>query len=467
MSPCNYFWKMSLSCKIIIMNEVKFILSQKQIKRYQVITNVINGIYSIQDACDCLGLGERQIKRLKKGVKQHGVEFLIHKNTGRKPSNATPDEIACKIIELKNSELYKDANFLHFKELLSEHENINISYTPMYEILSNAGIISPKKRRKVKKHHRRKRKPQEGMLIQLDATPFEWFGTNEKFSLHGAIDDATGKVVSLYLSKNECLNSYFQVVRQMLLSYGIPLSMYADRHAIFLSQCASRLTIEEQLQGKVINDTQFGRAMKELGITLIPARSAQAKGRVERLWGTLQSRLPVEFKIRNISSIEEANKFLQKYILKFNSQFAVEPDNPKSAFRTIGDINIDNILCIKVSRIIDNGGVYSFYNKHFQIPNSDLLPKSKILVLVSPIFGVRAQYKNTIYDVIPFIKPKKKSKEVSESKSTAHTPPITHYLKRGKDLFPKLSFEYTDLEILQMLERIFHTDPIEKILSIS
>nr|WP_242979096.1 hypothetical protein [Carboxydocella thermautotrophica] len=175
-------------------------------------------------------------------------------------------------------------------------------------------------------------------------------------------------MVGLYLAKNECLQGYFEVIWQIVNKHGIPASIYADRHSIFLSQNASKLTIEDQLQGKVVNDTQFGRAMKELGITLIPARSPQAKGRVERLWETLQSRLPVEFKIAGITTIDEANEFLSQYIEKFNSQFAVKALEPETAYRALDqNIDIGHILCVKQKRTIDNGGVFSFYNRHFKV----------------------------------------------------------------------------------------------------
>lgn len=200
------------------------------------------------------------------------------------------DETKEKIIVLKQSDTYKDANFMHFMELLSEHEGITISYSCLYSILTKSGIKNPKKQKEFKSHRHRQRKSQEGLLIQMDATPFEWFGTDEKFTLHGAIDDATGKIVGLYLSKNECMQGYFDVTRQILENHGIPASIYADRHAIFLSPKASKLTIEDQLAGKLVNDTQFVRAVKELGITLIPARLPQVKGRVERLWMTLQNK---------------------------------------------------------------------------------------------------------------------------------------------------------------------------------
>ncbi|MBU2704255.1 hypothetical protein Ga0466249_005415, partial [Sporomusaceae bacterium BoRhaA] len=122
-------------------------------------------------------------------------------------------------------------------------EGIKISYSSLYTLLTNAGIKSPKKRRRFKPHRRRKRKPKEGMLIQMDATPFEWFASKDKFALHGAIDDATGKIVGLYMTKNECLHGYWEVIRQCILSHGVPVGLYTDRHAIFLSTLAGKLSI--------------------------------------------------------------------------------------------------------------------------------------------------------------------------------------------------------------------------------
>jgi len=441
--------------------EVRYLMSQKQLNRYNIISMAIEGKLTIKEAAERLNLSKRQIIRLKKGVKEEGAAFLIHKNTGRKPSHAISDEVKNQIIALKKSDKYKDANFLHFKELIETHENIKISYSALYSILTKAGIKSPKKRRKPKDHHRRKRRAQEGSLIQMDATPFEWFGGNEKFSLHGAIDDATGKIVGLYLCKNECLHGYFEVTRQILKNHGIPLSIYADRHSIFRSPKADKLSIEEQLEGKIVNDTQFGRAMNELGITLIPARSPQAKGRIERLWDTLQSRLPVEFKIAGIKTIEDANAFLVEYINKFNQKFAVEPANTESAYRQIPEnICIDHILCVKQIRTVDSGSVFSFYNKHFQVVyNGQLAPipaRKKVTVLISPVFGVKAEYKNIVYDVIPFIKPKKKSNKNTQNKAKkVYKPSDDHYFKYGHTKWKKVTFEESDQEILAILQDIF------------
>ena len=157
----------------------------------------------------------------------------------------------------------------------------------------------------------------------------------------------TGQIVALYLAKHECLEGYFETTRLMLLLFGIPVSIYSDRHSIFWSPLKDKLSVEKQLTGKRVNLTQFGRAMGELGISMIQSRSPQAKGRIERLWETLQSRLTVEFKCHGIKTTDRANHFLREYIPKFNQRFAVEPGERQCAFRMVPqDLCIEHILCL-------------------------------------------------------------------------------------------------------------------------
>lgn len=441
--------------------KVYYLMSQEQLKRYSVIDKSLDGMLTVKEASEHLGLSARQVIRLRKGVKEEGTAALIHKNQGRKSTRAIPDGTTKTIIELKTSDMYKDANFKHYQELLEREEGIKLSYAPIYKILTGAGIQSPKKRRRFKPHRRRKRKAQEGLLIQMDATPFAWFGNGKNYALQGAIDDATGELVGLYMTKNECLQGYFETIRQIILNFGIPISIYSDRHAIFLSTKAGKLTIEDELEGKICNDTQFGRAMKELGITIIPARSPQAKGRVEKLWDTLQSRLPVEFKIAGITTIDEANEFLKGYIPEFNKLFAVEPREAEPAFRPLAeDINLDNILCVKEKRKVDNGGVFSFYGRHFKIEPKEsqptIPPHSKINVFVNSISGIRVEYKGRIYETTLFIKPKKVMDSTPKVlKPVANTPSDNHYYKYGQDIFKRVTFEDSDRDILDMVQELF------------
>jgi len=260
-------------------------MTQQEVTKLRVINQAIDKVITIREAAELLNLSERQVIRLKGGVLKQGPAFIIHKNRGRKPEHALTGNKREEIVRLKQSK-YQEANFAHFQELLEEHENICVSYPTVYRVLSEAGITSPKKQRKRKAHHRRKRKPQEGMLVQIDASPHPWIIGETAFSLHGAIDDATGKILALFFTENECLEGYFQVMEQIINRQGIPISIYCDRHSIFISPKDGKLSIDEQLQGKQVNLTQFGRAMDELGVNVIKAKSAQGKGRIERLWET-------------------------------------------------------------------------------------------------------------------------------------------------------------------------------------
>ena len=379
-------------------------LKQKDLKRATLIEACIKGECTVKQVATALGLSERRVKQIKKEVKENGVKSIQHGNRGRKPKNTIPFETRQKILDLRSSYEYEISNFKHFQELLKERENIDISYSALYNILRNAGIKSPKKHRKTKLHHRRKRKECEGMMLQADGTPFDWFGNGQKYSLHGFIDDATGKITGLYMCKNECLLGYLEVLRQTLENYGIPISLYPDKYSVFFppKKVNDHITLEEQLNGREKGITQFGRIVEELGIEMFPASSPQAKGRIERLWETLQSRLVTEFRINHISTMDEANAFLLEYIQKYNSKFAIEATSKKVVFLKLPKrYNLDELLCVRFDRTIDNAGVFSINNSKFQIMDKYLPPKTKVQIYLSQKIGMRVKSNNKLYDVQP------------------------------------------------------------------
>lgn len=250
------------------MKEGLITLSQEQLKTFTVINRFIDKSITRQQAAGLLGLSARQITRLKKGVLTSGAESLIHKNTGRKPAHAVPDETKEAILAIFSRPEFSGVNFLHFKDILFADFGIQISYSALSSILKNAGFVSLKKKKIRHRTHRRKRKPHPGQLIQIDATPFAWFGGNITYTLHGAIDDATGSVVGLFLTKNECLYGYLETMRQCCMDFGVPQTVYSDNHTIFRSPKTGKLTVDELIDGKTVPLTQFGRAMHELGWTL-------------------------------------------------------------------------------------------------------------------------------------------------------------------------------------------------------
>ena len=379
-------------------------LKQKDLKRATLIEACIKGECTVKQVAIALGLSERRVKQIKKEVKENGVKSIQHGNRGRKPKNTISDETRKRILNLRSSYEYEISNFKHYQELLKERENIDISYSALYNILRNAGIKSPKRHRKTKLHHRRKRKECEGMMLQADGTPFDWFGDGQKYSLHGFVDDATGKITGLYMCKNECLLGYLEVLRQTLENYGIPISLYPDKYSVFFppKKVNDHITIEEQLHGREKGITQFGRIVEELGIEMFPASSPQAKGRIERLWETLQSRLTTEFRINNIKTIDEANTFLTTYIEKYNSKFSIEASSKKSVFLKLPKrYNLDELLSVRFERTIDNSGVFSINNSKFQIMDKSIPPKTKVQIYISQKIGMRVKSNNKVYDVLP------------------------------------------------------------------
>ena len=270
--------------------------TEMDIEKLIVIQSVIDGKRTGKEASNKLNLSERQIWRLVKKVKNSGVEGIKHGNRFIHQPRFITFEFKEHIKNLKLSDDYCDANFKHFQELIEEHENIKISYTSLYKILTEYGIKSKKKHKDRKTHRQRKRKAHEGDLVQADGTPFDWFKDGHMYSIHGFIDDATGKVLGAYMCEHECLLGYLEVLRQMLKNYGIPKCLYPDKFSVFFPAKGQKITIEEQLQGKEKPTTQFKRIIDVLGIDMFAASTSQAKGRIERLWNTFQDRLVTEFK---------------------------------------------------------------------------------------------------------------------------------------------------------------------------
>ena len=218
---------------------------------------------------------------------------------------------------------YAGCNFQHFTELLAEREDIALSRSSVRLILFGAGIRSPRKRRPPKHRSRRERYPREGMLLQIDGSRDDWLeGRGPYLTLVGAIDDATGKVPYGLFRGQEDAQGYTLLLDRIVENDGIPGALYHDGHGIFERSKREPESLEEQLMGRR-EPTQFGRIMEELGIISITSRSPQAKGRVERLWGTFQDRLKSELRIAGAKTAEEANRVLWDFLPRFNKRFAV------------------------------------------------------------------------------------------------------------------------------------------------
>ena len=372
-----------------------------EIKRISIIQSVVDKKRTQKEAAIALKISDRQVRNLVKRFKEEGAEGLKHKNKLHKPSHALQQNIIDKIVKLKLSDNYIDTNFAHFRDLLNEREGITISYSALYKILKSHNINSKKSHHDKKIHRRRKRKECEGLLVQTDGTPYDWFGIGKMYSLHGYIDDATSKILGLYMCENECLLGYLEITRQMLENYGSPVAIYSDKFSVFFPAKSQKLTVEDELNGKKKPTTQFKRIMDSLGVELIAASTSQAKGRIERLWETLQDRLTIEFKLNNITTIEDANNFLPSYIEKYNAQFAIEPTNKKSKFIPIpAYIDLDLLLAGKWTRVLDSSGTFTIQNHKFQVADKNILPGAKVDVYISHKIGIIVLYNKKRYKVI-------------------------------------------------------------------
>ena len=386
-------------------------LNYKERSKELIIKECVKGVITARDAAQRLKISVRQVENLKK--KQREGISLLHGNCGKSTVKALEPALKEKVI-LRYEELKShDVNFLHFNEILA-NESIIISYSSVRKVLIEAGFESPKKRRKKKRVHKtRDRREKFGELLQTDATPYDWFRNGKKSALHAFIDDATGRLTGLHMSENECMDGYLEITRQTLEKYGTPEGIYADGLSIFFStKTGSSITIEEELKGEYFKKTQFGEICDKLGVQLIHARSSQAKGRIERLWQTLQSRLPVEFKMNSITDIDEANVFLKDYIDKFNEKFGVNPDAKSCFVKLPRNVNLDKLLCYKISRQLDNGGCFSLKNTRFQVATH--AANCKIDILISKRIGVKALIRGKLFDVLP-IETKRKSIDSTDS----------------------------------------------------
>ncbi|MEK7354299.1 MAG: ISNCY family transposase [Chloroflexota bacterium] len=379
-------------------------LSKKEQTRLRVLNEVEKGVISGTQAAVLIGVSLRQLKRLMAAYRGKGAAGLAHGNRGRKPPNMICDEVRRSVVELASTR-YAGFNQRHFQEMLAEREGIGVSRSFVRYILLGAGIRSPRRRRPPKHRSRRERYAQEGMLLQTDGSPHDWLeGRGPAMSLLGAIDDATGKVPYAIFREQEDTAGYFMLLREVVVRHGIPLAVYHDRHSIFRVTRDKVPSLAEQLEGKQ-PITQFGRLLAELGIESIAALSPQAKGRIERLWGTFQDRLVSEMRLAGITSITEANCFLPGFLERFNIRFAVISEVPGSAYRSIGDdFTPEAVFSFKHSRTVGLDNVVRFQGCRLQIlPSFERLSYARCAVEVHETLNgaTKVYYRGRYLDICP------------------------------------------------------------------
>ena len=296
-------------------------MQQSEEARRYVLEGVMAGDLRASQAAEILGISERHAWRLLAAYRTRGTAALEHGNRGRRPHNAVPADVASAVVRFASTR-YPGANHTHLAELLWEHEDLDVSSWTVRRILARAGIASPRRRRPPEHRVRRERMPQEGMLLQVDGSHHAWLEERgPRFALLLAVDDATGAAVHALFRPVEDARGYFVLLEEIVRRCGIPLALYSDRHGVFKASSDGRRGLKVA--------TQFARAMRELGITQIFARSPQAKGRVERAAGTFQDRLVTELSDASASTIAEAQSVLERFLPRFNAASGSRRQSPR------------------------------------------------------------------------------------------------------------------------------------------
>jgi transposase len=439
----------------------KVVLKMDEKRKYEVIKRLVETGGNKTRAAVRLGCSRSSVYRMIDGYRARGKEFFVHGNAGRKPAHARDKEEREKIVSLYNTK-YWDANYAFFSELLREVEGINASPGLVRRILMDEGVLSPlatkrvrrelakefetalgkargrKERREIEcrivavedAHAHRPRRAYFGELIQMDASIHPWFGEG-KTSLHAAVDDATGIIVGAFFDKEETLRGYYNTLRQILTGRGIPYRLLTDRRTVF----EYRSSVDRRVENDTF--TQFSYALKQLGIDIKTSSVPQAKGRVERAFGTLQRRLPILLRMAGVASIEQANAFLNRYIEEYNARFALNPDNIPTVFEKQPEKKkIDLILSVITPRVVDAGHAIKFKNALYMPTSSKGNPVhfrkgSRGLVIEAFDGGLFFSLHDKIYALDAIPAREEKSSEIDgvprvKAKGKRYVPPMNH-----------------------------------------
>jgi hypothetical protein len=400
---------------------------QGEWKRLHVIQKVLERVIKQVEAAEILSLSSRQIRRIIKRIRIEGDKGIIHKSRGRPSNRRIPGKIRDKVIQLYRKQ-YQDFGPTLASEKLLQRDGIRVNDETLRMWLIEAGDW--KKTRKRRAHRQwRERKHHYGEMVQIDGSHHDWFeGRGPRCVLMGYIDDATGKVFGRFYDYEGTIPA-MDSFRRYIKKSGLPMSVYLDKHTTYKS--TAKATIQDEL-----NNTQplseFERALKELGVEVIHANSPQAKGRIERLFGTLQDRLVKEMRLRGIRTIEEANAFLEAYLPVYNRRFSVCPKGRDNLHRSlVKGTNLDAILCIKTERTLRNDFTVAHNQKLYQV--EDPVNASKIMVQDRMDGSLVMTYKGRVLRFKEIT-----ARPVKENKQTVvvpmrktYTPPSDHPWRKG------------------------------------
>lgn len=407
-------------------------MTEKELARYEIIENLINGKMDGTEASKQIGLSTRQTKRLKASVKKDGAKGVIHKNRG-KPSNRRIDGRIIKKTKKLLREKYPDFGPTFAGEKLEELHGIKMSKETLRTIMINEKLWKPKERRQSKNRHEwRARKDNYGEMEQFDGSYHRWLEDRaEEMCLLASIDDATGKITHAKFDHNEGVKAVSNFWLEYFGKNGLPNKIYLDKFSTYKINHKNAVDNSEMM-------TQFQRMMNQVGVELITAHSPEAKGRIERLFETLQDRMVKEMRLAGIKTVDEASEFLKTYIPKFNEKFAVVPnkkaDLHKKASEELKE-KLPQIFSIQNTRKVNNDYTVMFKNSYYQLdlgrqPIS--IYKKDVVTMEEHLNGeikIRLKDKYLNFFVLPE-RPKKQCDvnlpAITAKKSSGWKPPTNH-----------------------------------------
>jgi transposase len=339
-------------------------MSRKEARRPGLVQLAVTGKITTAEGARSLKMTPRQFRRLKARYRAEGVRGLVHRLRGRPSPRALEVQIRDRVQELIQT-TYRDFNDCHCSEKLREVEGLKVGRDTVRRLRRALGL-PPKRRRRPPQHRtRRPRYSAMGRLALVDGSPFDWLGTGTPRLLLGAIDDATSTVLALHLRPAEDLHGYLTLLQQLAERHGLPVTLYGDRLGVFVRNDA-HWSLEEELQGAQ-HPTQFGQVLRDLGIGYIAAHSPQAKGRIERLWETLQDRLVAELRLHGITTVATAEAFLPTYLADHNRRFAQPPADLTAAWRRPPRDLPDRLSC-RYTRVVARDNTVRLGARLVQIP---------------------------------------------------------------------------------------------------
>lgn len=312
------------------------------------------------DAAEIIGVSDRTMRRWRKRLERDGYSGLADRRKGKTSGRRVPLKRVEEVLGLYRDK-YHDLNVRHFHEKLREEHGIELSYTWVYQALVGAGLVQ-KRRRRAPHRRRRERRPLPGMLLHIDGSKHRWLNDDRWYDLLVILDDATSKIYYAQLVEEESTRTVMAALREVIETEGLFCALYSDRGRHFFVTPKAGEKVDKQ------RVTQVGRALRELGVQMIPAYSPQARGRSERNFGTWQGRLPQELRLAGIGNIEEANRFLRaRYIGKFNAKFAVPAAQKGTAFRRCSRTDLDWIFTVQSERVVAKDNTVAIAERQWQL----------------------------------------------------------------------------------------------------